>query len=52
MLRKPKQRLKSNHKWIISLKSNGEQYHVNLLVTVPIVLLTGFVSGMVGVSGD
>jgi uncharacterized membrane protein YfcA len=51
MLRKPKQHLKSNHKWIISLKSNGEEYHINLMVTVPIVLVTGFVSGMVGVSG-
>ena len=51
MLRKPKQHLKSDRKWIISLKSNGEEYHVNLLVTVPIVLLTGFLSGMVGVSG-
>ena len=51
MLRKPKQNLNSNRKWIISLKSNGNEYHVNLLVTVPIVLLTGFISGMVGVSG-
>ncbi len=51
MLRKPKQHLKSDRKWIVSLKSNGEEYHVNLLVTVPIVLLTGFISGMVGVSG-
>ncbi len=51
MLRKPKQHLKSDHKWIISLKSNAEVYHVNLILTVPIVLLTGFISGMVGVSG-
>lgn len=51
MLRKPKKQLKSNHKWIISLQSKGEDYQINLLVTVPIVLLTGFVSGMVGVSG-
>jgi uncharacterized membrane protein YfcA len=51
MLRKPKQQLKSDRKWIVSLKSNGEEFHVNLLVTVPIVLLTGFLSGMVGVSG-
>lgn len=51
MLRKPKQHLDSNRKWIISLKSNVEEYHVNLLVTIPIVLLTGFISGMVGVSG-
>ena len=51
MLRKPKQHLKSDRKWVISLTSNGEEFHVNLLVTVPIVLLTGFISGMVGVSG-
>ena len=51
MLRKPKQHLKSDHKWVILLKSNGEEYHVNLLVTIPIVLFTGFISGMVGVSG-
>lgn len=51
MLRKPKQKLRSDRKWIISLKSNNEVYHVNLLVTVPVVLFTGFISGMVGVSG-
>jgi uncharacterized protein len=51
ILRKPKQKLKSERKWIVALKSNGEVYYVNLLVTVPIVLLTGFISGMVGVSG-
>lgn len=51
MFRKPKQHLKSDHKWIISLKSNGNEFYVNLLVTIPIVLLTGFISGMVGVSG-
>lgn len=51
MLRKPKQKLKGNHKWILELKSNEEVYHVNLIVTIPIVLLTGFISGMVGVSG-
>lgn len=51
MLRKPKQKLKSNRKWIITLESNDEEFHVNLLVTIPIVLLTGYISGMVGVSG-
>lgn len=51
MLRKPKQKLSSDKKWIISLKSNGDTYHVNLLVTIPIVLFTGYISGMVGVSG-
>ncbi|MDV7186624.1 sulfite exporter TauE/SafE family protein [Lutibacter sp. TH_r2] len=51
MLRKPKQKLKNDYKWVISLTSNNETYQVNLLVSVPIVLLTGFISGMVGVSG-
>jgi uncharacterized membrane protein YfcA len=51
MLRKPKQKLKSNRKWVVTLNSNGESYQVNLLITIPIVLLTGFISGMVGVSG-
>lgn len=51
MLKKPKNQLKNNYKWVISLKSNGQKYYINLLVTVPIVLLTGFISGMVGVSG-
>jgi len=51
MLKKPKKRLKSSNKWTIALKSNGETYCLNLLITIPIVLLTGFISGMVGVSG-
>lgn len=51
MLRKPKQKLKNDHKWVITLKSNGDAFQVNLLITLPIVLLTGFLSGMVGVSG-
>jgi len=53
MLKKPKQHDKSNHPWVIIIHSKAydEEYQINLLVTVPIVLLTGFVSGMVGVSG-
>nr|WP_320119820.1 sulfite exporter TauE/SafE family protein [uncultured Marinifilum sp.] len=51
MLKKPKQKLRNEHKWIIKLKSKEEEYYVNLFVTVPVVLLTGFISGMVGVSG-
>ncbi|SHJ72859.1 hypothetical protein SAMN05444280_12768 [Tangfeifania diversioriginum] len=51
MLRKPKKKIKTNSKWLVSLTSNGDTFHVNLLITVPIVLLTGFLSGMVGVSG-
>jgi len=51
MLKKPKSKLKGDHFWIVSMKSNGDSYQVNLLVTIPIVLITGFISGMVGVSG-
>lgn len=51
MLRKPKKKIKADSKWVLSLTSNGDTFDVNLLVTVPIVLLTGFLSGMVGVSG-
>lgn len=51
MLKKPKQKLNSHHKWVIEFQSNDTSYYVNLLVTIPIVLLTGLISGMVGVSG-
>ena len=36
---------------IINFKSNGETYKVNLWIALPIAALTGFGSGMVGVSG-
>ena len=36
---------------VIGLKSGSEVLRVNLLVVVPVALLTGFASGMVGVSG-
>ena len=51
MLRKPKKHITSDSKWVVSLTSNGDTFDINLLVTIPIVLLTGFLSGMVGVSG-
>ncbi len=51
MLKKPKQKLKNDGMWVVTLTSNNETFKVNLLVTIPIVLLTGFLSGMVGVSG-
>jgi len=36
---------------IINVKSGGEIYRVNLVVTLPVTVLTGLGSGMVGVSG-
>lgn len=35
----------------IELKSTNATYHINLLIFIPIVLITGFVAGMVGISG-
>jgi uncharacterized membrane protein YfcA len=41
----------NKHVGIIIIKARGELYGVNLLVAVPVTVLTGFISGMVGVSG-
>jgi hypothetical protein len=51
MLRKPTRKLKSDKKWVVLFKSGEQVFYVNFLVTVPVVLFAGFVSGMVGVSG-
>jgi uncharacterized membrane protein YfcA len=36
---------------IINIESGGEKYNINLWVILPVTILTGFGSGMVGVSG-
>lgn len=38
-------------RFLFRLKSGTESYAINLLIIVPVVLITGFVSGMVGISG-
>jgi len=43
--------IKNKHFGIISIKSGGEIYDVNLWIVLPITAFTGFGSGMVGVSG-
>jgi len=40
-----------NHVGIITIKSGNERYSVNLWIALPFTVLTGFGSGMVGVSG-
>ena len=42
---------KHNQFGIINIKSGNEIYGVNLWVALPVTVLTGFGSGMVGVSG-
>ena len=43
--------IKSKQLGVISITSGNEIHHVNLWIAVPVTVLTGFASGMVGVSG-
>ena len=36
---------------VVNFKSGGERYYINLWIAFPVTVLTGFGSGMVGVSG-
>ncbi len=46
------QKKEPTQKWgVLNLKSNNEVYVINLWLAVPLTMLTGFFSGMVGVSG-
>lgn len=51
MLRPVREGPKQNSKLRVKLKSGAITYHINLFIFIPIVLITGFVSGMVGISG-
>lgn len=44
-------KVKAESRLILKIQSNNETYNLNLLLVVPVVLFTGFVSGMVGISG-
>ncbi len=39
------------HRGVLTVESASEQMHINLWIALPVTLLTGFASGMVGVSG-
>jgi len=43
--------IENKHFGIINIKSGGEIYRVNLWIVLPVTIITGFGSGMVGVSG-
>ncbi len=51
MLKPVKKELHVRNRFTYLIKSGTEVYYVNLLIVVPVVLLTGFISGMVGISG-
>jgi len=51
MLRQVKGEDKANKTHRLKLSSGSQTYWINLYMFVPIVLITGFISGMVGISG-
>lgn len=51
MLKPLKKDIKTRGRYSLSINIDDTSYAVNLLLVVPIVLFTGFVSGMVGISG-
>jgi uncharacterized membrane protein YfcA len=51
MLKPVKKEVNSGGRFTFHLKSGNETYQINLLIVVPVVLISGFVSGMVGISG-
>jgi hypothetical protein len=51
MLKPVKKEPKPNKLYRIELKSTNATYQINLIVFIPIVIITGFVAGMVGISG-
>lgn len=51
MLKPLGKEIKIEGRFILKLQSNNETYNLNLLFVIPIVLFTGFVAGMVGISG-
>jgi len=43
--------IEDKHFGVIRIRSGSERYSVNLWIALPVTILTGFASGMVGVSG-
>ena len=51
MLKPVKKEVSVNNRLTFTMHSGAEMYHINLILIVPVVLITGFISGMVGISG-
>ena len=50
-IKEPKNLADQSQPWILKIKSGTSIYTINLWISLPIILVTGFASGMVGVSG-
>jgi uncharacterized membrane protein YfcA len=51
MLKPVKKEVNTANKFTLVMHSGAEIYYINLLLVIPVVLATGFISGMVGISG-
>lgn len=51
MLKPAKKELAPAGRFSLALHSGKETYHIKLPLVVPVVMVTGFISGMVGISG-
>lgn len=51
MLKPVKKELKPHKRLTLTMHSGTETYYLNLALIIPVVLVTGFISGMVGISG-
>jgi uncharacterized membrane protein YfcA len=51
MLKPVKKEAGMKNRFTLVVNSGAESYYINLLLVVPVVVVTGFISGMVGISG-
>lgn len=51
MLKPVNRELDQRNKFTLILNSGADVYYINLILVVPVVLVTAFISGMVGISG-
>jgi uncharacterized membrane protein YfcA len=51
MLKPVKKEVGIKNRFTLVMHSGAETYYLNLLLVVPVVVVTGFISGMVGISG-
>lgn len=51
MLKPVKKEIRAGGRFSFQMQSGAETYQINLLLIIPVVLITGFISGMVGISG-
>lgn len=51
MFKPIKEEPKEKSKYRLGIKSGGITYHINLFIFIPVILIIGSISGMVGISG-